>query len=78
MTERDSPRSVLPRIVVLAPQPANPPFRVVEADGEVVGEATGIKQVVAVALSLGLTADDLDDPDQVRWVGGDQYTWYAR
>ncbi|MFJ4437738.1 hypothetical protein [Streptomyces sp. SID11385] len=78
MTERDSPRSMMPRLVVLAPQPSHPPFRVVEADGQVVGEATNVKEVVAVALALGLTAEDLDDPDKVLWVGGDQYSWTPR
>ncbi|MFE9250441.1 hypothetical protein [Streptomyces sp. NPDC007088] len=78
MTERESPRAELPRLVILAPQPADPPFRVLEVDGQVVGEATSISEVVAVAVSLGYTAEDLDDPDKVRWVGGDSYTWAPR
>ncbi|GAA1004978.1 MULTISPECIES: hypothetical protein [Streptomyces] len=67
-----------PRIVVLGVQPGNPPFRVVEIDGEVVGEARGITDVLEAAAAFGISIHDLDDPDVIRWVGGDKFTWTVR
>ncbi|MFE9171798.1 hypothetical protein ACFYNZ_20210 [Streptomyces kebangsaanensis] len=64
-----------PRILVLSVQPGNPPFRVVEIDGEVVGEAKAITDVLEAAAAFGIRVHDLDDPDVVRWVGGDKFTW---
>jgi FtsP/CotA-like multicopper oxidase with cupredoxin domain len=75
MTEVASPRVSHPRIVVLGVQPSTPPFRVVEIDGEVVGEATNVADVVIAAAEYGILVEDLDDPDLVRWVGGDKFTW---
>ncbi|MFE2042293.1 hypothetical protein ACFXAZ_15430 [Streptomyces sp. NPDC059477] len=78
MTEVDSPRISQPRILVLGVQPGTPPFRIVEIDGEVVGAARTIIDVLEVAADWGITIRDLDDPDVVRWVGGDKFTWTTR
>lgn len=67
-----------PRILVhavMAGKPGTEPFRIVEIDGEVVGEAHTITDVLAAAAAFGITVHDLDDPDVVRWVGGDKFTW---
>ncbi|MFI9600255.1 MULTISPECIES: hypothetical protein [Streptomyces] len=64
-----------PRILVLAVQPGSPPFRIVEIDGEVVGEAKTVIDVLEAAAAFGINVHDLDDPDVVRWVGGDKFTW---
>ncbi|GAA3871954.1 hypothetical protein GCM10023084_26180 [Streptomyces lacrimifluminis] len=64
-----------PRIMVLGVQPGVPPFRIVEIDGEVVGSARTLTDVLRVAAAKGITVHDLDDPDTVRWVGGDKFTW---
>lgn len=78
MTEIASPHLAGPRILVLGVQPGTPPFRIVEIDGEVVGEATTVVDVLVAAAARGLTVHDLDDPDVVRWVGGDKFTWQPR
>ncbi|MDV7217048.1 MULTISPECIES: hypothetical protein [Streptomyces] len=75
MTEMSSPHISSPRIMVLKVQPGTPPFRIVEIDGEMVAEARGITDVLQVAAVCGITVRDLDDPDVVRWVGGDKFTW---
>lgn len=64
-----------PRIMVLGVQPGVPPFRIVEIDGEVVGAARTLTDVLRVAAAAGIKVHDLDDPDTVRWVGGDKFTW---
>ncbi|MGB8947057.1 MAG: hypothetical protein WCD21_43525 [Streptomyces sp.] len=64
-----------PRITVLGVNPGRPPFRIVELDGEVVGEARELVDVLEVAAQAGLVVHDVDDPDLVRWVGGDKFTW---
>ncbi|MFF3641586.1 hypothetical protein [Streptomyces sp. NPDC002564] len=64
-----------PRITVLGVQPGHPPFRIVEIDGEVVGKAKTVTDVLDAAAMAGITVRDLDDPDAVRWVGGDKFTW---
>ncbi|MFI7320914.1 hypothetical protein [Streptomyces venezuelae] len=64
-----------PRITVLGVQPGHPPFRIVEIDGEVVGKAKTVTDVLDAAAMAGITVHDLDDPDTVRWVGGDKFTW---
>lgn len=76
MTEIASPYITSPRILVLGVQPGTPPFRIVEIDGEVVGEARAVTDVLAAAAAFGITVHDLDDPDVVRWVGGDKFTWH--
>ncbi|WP_329140651.1 hypothetical protein [Streptomyces sp. NBC_00670] len=78
MTESASPYISWPRILVLGVQPGTPPFRIVEIDGEVVGEATALTDVLMVAAAAGIRVHDLDDPDVVRWVGGDKFTWTVR
>lgn len=78
MTEIASPYISHPRIMVLGVQPGTPPFRIVEIDGEVVAEARAITDVLTVAAAVGITVHDLDDPDTVRWVGGDKFTWTRR
>ena len=60
--------------MVLGVQPGMPPFRIVEIDGEVVGAARALTDVLTVAAAAGITVHDLDDPDTVRWVGGDKLT----
>lgn len=78
MTEISSPRIGRSRITVLAVQPAAPPFRIVEIDGEFVGEARSVTDVLEIAAACGIVVHDLDDPDVVRWVGGDKFTWGRR
>jgi len=78
MTESASPHIAQPRIMVLGVQPGTPPFRIVEIDGEVVCEARTITDVLTTAALYGITVHDLDDPDVVRWVGGDKFTWHHR
>ncbi|MEU1181438.1 hypothetical protein ABZ464_28110 [Streptomyces sp. NPDC005820] len=78
MTEVASPFMNQPRILVLGVQPGTPPFRIVEIDGEVVGSAHTVTDVLETAAAFGITVHDLDDPDVVRWVGGDKYTWRPR
>ncbi|MCI3274198.1 hypothetical protein ABZ848_08305 [Streptomyces sp. NPDC047081] len=75
MTEIASPHISHPRIMVLGVQPGTPPFRIVEIDGVVVGEAKTVTDVLAAAAAFGVPIHDMDDPDVVRWVGGDKYTW---
>ncbi|EKX62366.1 hypothetical protein STRIP9103_08878 [Streptomyces ipomoeae 91-03] len=60
---------------MLGVQPGTPPFRIVEIDGQVVGEATTMTDVLQAAAAYGITVHDLDDPEQVRWVGGGKFTW---
>lgn len=78
MTEVASPHISHPRIMVLGVQPGSPPFRIMEIDGEVVGAARAVTDVLETAAAFGITIHDLDDPDVVRWVGGDRYTWKPR
>ncbi|MDQ0790961.1 hypothetical protein QFZ63_001041 [Streptomyces sp. B3I7] len=78
MTESASPHISWPRILVLGVQPGTPPFRIVLIDGEVVGEALGPIDVLTVAAATGVPVHDLDDPDVIRWVGGDKFTWTVR
>ncbi|MER6959998.1 hypothetical protein [Streptomyces sp. NPDC000618] len=78
MSEIANLRVSHPRIIVLGVQPAPAPFRIVEIDAEVVGEAREVTDVLVIAAAHGITVHDLDDPDVVRWVGGDRYTWTPR
>ncbi|MEU5280982.1 hypothetical protein [Streptomyces asoensis] len=78
MTEIAGFRISRPRIMVLGVQPSEAPFRIVEIDSEVVGEARDVTDVLEIAAAFGITVHDLDDPDVVRWVGGDRYTWTPR
>ncbi|MGW0928886.1 hypothetical protein [Streptomyces sp. NPDC002644] len=75
MTEISSPRVGRSRITVLGVQPDTPPFRIVEIDGEFVGQARAVTDVLEIAAAYGIHVHDLDDPDVVRWVGGDKFTW---
>ncbi|MGW2741671.1 hypothetical protein [Streptomyces sp. NPDC001450] len=78
MTEQAVPYISHPRVLVhgVCPgKPGEPPFRVVEIDGRVVGRATTATDVLEVAATHGITIHDLSDPDAVRWVGGGQYHW---
>ncbi|MEU1018249.1 hypothetical protein ABZ383_03925 [Streptomyces sp. NPDC005900] len=72
------PYTANPRITVLGVQPGSPPFRIVEIDGEVVGTAKTVTDVLDAAAMAGIAVHDLDDPDAVRWVGGDKFTWRPR
>lgn len=78
MTEIACPHISHPRITVLGVHPGEPPFRIVEVDGEVVGRATSLVEVLDVAAEAGVPVHDLDDPEVVRWVGGDKLTWTPR
>lgn len=78
MTESASPYISHPRIMVLGVQPGVPPFRIVSIDGEVAGEARALTDVLRVAAAAGIPVHDLDDPDVIRWVGGDKFTWTRR
>ncbi|MFC5803027.1 hypothetical protein [Streptomyces formicae] len=62
-------------IIVLGVTPGDPPFRLVEINGEAVGTARDVLDVVRLAHHAGLTHVDLDDPAVVRWVGGGKYKW---
>ncbi|MFD7532714.1 MULTISPECIES: hypothetical protein [unclassified Streptomyces] len=75
MTESGSPYISSPRITVLGVQPGDPPFRLVEIDGEVVSAATSMTDVLTVASAAGIRVHDLDDPGVVRWVGGGKFHW---
>ncbi|MEU6549519.1 hypothetical protein ABZ915_04385 [Streptomyces sp. NPDC046915] len=81
MTEQAVPYMSHPRILVHAVmrgKPGDPPFRIVEIDGQVVGEAHAVTDVLEAAAAYGITVHDLDDPDVVRWVGGGKFTWAPR
>ncbi|MFJ3690773.1 hypothetical protein ACIPWB_23930 [[Kitasatospora] papulosa] len=73
MTE--NPQASARRITVLPVQPGDPPFRVVEIDGEVIGSATAMTDVLIAAATAGIPVHDLDDPAAVRWVGGGKLSW---
>ncbi|MBO4253727.1 hypothetical protein [Streptomyces griseorubiginosus] len=78
MTEQGVPHIPHPRVLVLGVCPGRPgeaPFRIVEIDGQVIGEARAVTDVLEAAASYGIPIHDLDDPDLIRWVGGDKYTW---
>ncbi|MFF4319219.1 hypothetical protein [Streptomyces sp. NPDC001568] len=75
MTESSTPYIAAARVTVLAVQPGNPPFRLVEVDGEFIGRATSMTDVLLVAAEAGVTVHDLDDPEDVHWVGGGKFTW---
>ncbi|MEU5538167.1 hypothetical protein [Streptomyces sp. NPDC020362] len=78
MTEQSVPHISHPRVLVLGlcpGKPGEPPFRIMEIDGQVVGSATSITDVLEAAASHGITIHDLDDPEVVRFVGGGKYTW---
>ncbi|MEU6242042.1 hypothetical protein [Streptomyces sp. NPDC047024] len=81
MTEQSAPYMSKPRVMVLGVcpgKPGRPPFRIMEIDGEVIGEVTSITEVLEVAAARGIVIHDLDDPDAIRWVGGDKFTWRPR
>ncbi|MFE7776500.1 hypothetical protein ACFU5O_21935 [Streptomyces sp. NPDC057445] len=62
-------------VVVLSVVPHDPPFRLVEIHGEVAGTAYDMLDVIRLAHQAGLPHVDLDDPADVRWVGGGKYKW---
>ncbi|MEU9144546.1 hypothetical protein [Streptomyces sp. NPDC048349] len=77
MTESASPYISRARVTVLGVHPADPPFRIVEVDGEMVSTARSMTDVLLIAAGAGITIHDLDDPDEVRWVGGGKFRWRA-
>ncbi|MFG2975586.1 hypothetical protein ACGFYY_21735 [Streptomyces sp. NPDC048331] len=77
MTEGSTPHMSPARITVRGVQPGNPPFRIVEVDGEFVGRATSMTDVLLIAAEAGITIHDLDDLDVVHWVSGGKFTWTA-
>ncbi|MFD8982624.1 hypothetical protein [Streptomyces sp. NPDC059564] len=78
MTEGTSPYMSPARVTVLGLHSGDPPFRIVEVDGEFVSTATSMTDVILTAAAVGVTIHDLDDPDEVRWVGGGKYHWRPR
>ncbi|MEV6783148.1 hypothetical protein [Streptomyces sp. NPDC051098] len=75
-TPEDQPRSPWPPPIVVHPvMPGDPPFRSVEINGELAGIARDLVELLDLAYSAGLKHIDLDDPAQVRWVGGGKYKW---
>lgn len=62
-------------VVVLGVVPDDPPYRMVEINGEVVGAAHDMVDVIRLAHQAGVADVDLDDPSVVRWVGGAKYKW---
>ncbi|MCX4512377.1 MULTISPECIES: hypothetical protein [Streptomyces] len=62
-------------IVVHGVIPGDPPFRMVDINGETVGTAHDMLDVIRLAHAAGLDHLDLDDPAFVRWVGGGKYKW---
>ena len=62
-------------IVVLGVVPGDPPYRLVEINGEVAGPAYNMVDVLRLAHQAGMPHLDLDDPAVVRWVGGGTYKW---
>ncbi|MFB7260880.1 hypothetical protein ACFCXH_01785 [Streptomyces nojiriensis] len=44
-------------------------------DGELLGTAKSMTDVILLAAVAGIAIHDLDDPDAVRWVGGGKFTW---
>ncbi|WP_328923843.1 hypothetical protein OG429_03840 [Streptomyces sp. NBC_00190] len=77
MTESASPYISSARVTVLGVQPGDPPFRIVEIDGEIVGTARSMTDVIVTAAACGITIHDLDNPGEVRWVGGGKYHWHS-
>ncbi|MFF1408543.1 hypothetical protein ACFVX6_01895 [Streptomyces sp. NPDC058289] len=75
MTEGAIPYLSPARVTVLGVCPADPPFRIVEIDGQVVSTARSMTDVVLTAAASGITIHDLDDPGEVRWVGGGRFHW---
>ncbi|MFG2292209.1 hypothetical protein [Streptomyces sp. NPDC048603] len=75
MTEGTMPYIPSARVTVLGVQDGDPPFRIVEIDGEVVGFAKSMTDVILIAADAGVTIRDLDDPESVRWVGGGKFRW---
>ncbi|MEV6957386.1 hypothetical protein [Streptomyces sp. NPDC051183] len=75
MTEGAIPYTAPARVTVLRLYDGDPPFRIVEVDGEVVGMATCMTDVLLTASGAGITIHDLDDPAEVRWVGGGKFHW---
>lgn len=62
-------------VVVLGVVPDDPPYRMVEINGEMAGAAYDMLDVIRLAHRAGVTDVDLDDPAVVRWVGGAKYKW---
>ncbi|MFD9304827.1 hypothetical protein ACFWCB_19570 [Streptomyces sp. NPDC060048] len=75
MTESAAPYLSPARVTVLGVHPGDPPFRIVEIDGEFVSTARSMTDVILTAAASGITIHDLDDPDEVRWVGGGRFHW---
>ncbi|MEU8462002.1 hypothetical protein [Streptomyces sp. NPDC029003] len=78
MSESASPYLSPARVTVLGVQIADPPFRIVEIDGEFVGTARSMTDVLLTAAAAGITIHDLDNPDEIRWVGGGRFHWKLR
>jgi hypothetical protein len=70
-----SEQSAVAPVVVHGVIPGDPPFRLVEINGETAGTARDMLDVIKLAHDAGLERLDLDDPAHVRWVGGGKYRW---
>lgn len=77
MTEGAIPYLSAARVTVLGVHAGDPPFRIVEIDGQVAGTARSMTDVVLTAASGGIVIHDLDDPGEVCWVGGGKFHWTA-
>ncbi|MGI5446960.1 hypothetical protein ACQEVM_14530 [Streptomyces sp. CA-243310] len=75
MTESSIPYISAARVTVRGVQPGTPPFRIVEVDGEFIGRATSMTDVLLIAAEAGVPIHDLDDLETVHWVGGGKFTW---
>ncbi|MFE2426558.1 hypothetical protein ACFXJ5_07360 [Streptomyces sp. NPDC059373] len=75
MTESETPAFVSSPIVVTPVERGERPFRVVQINGETVGIARDMVDVLRLAHAAGMHHVDLDDPAMVRWVGGGKYKW---
>ncbi|MET8679807.1 hypothetical protein ABZW18_20060 [Streptomyces sp. NPDC004647] len=72
----DSPgENAQPPVVVWAVSPGDPPFRMVQVHGNIVGTARNMADVIVLARRAGVKNVDLEDPAVVRWVKGGMYTW---
>jgi hypothetical protein len=71
----DSPSDHKPPVVVWGVTPGDPPFRVVQVHGKIVGTARNMADVIVLGRRAGVKDVDLEDPAVVRWVNGDMYIW---
>ncbi|MFE9253895.1 hypothetical protein [Streptomyces sp. NPDC006879] len=66
---------VVAPVIVFGVMPGDPPFRIVQINGDPVGVAYDMVDVIRIADQAGFKHVDLDDPAFVRWLGGGKYRW---